>query len=69
MSRPMFRLEVYRDWRGMFGWRLVNERGYILATSGERYPTREVARSAARGIKPAFAAAQPADADRAETEL
>jgi len=54
----MFRLEVYRDWRGLFGWRLVNERGYVLATSGQKYPTSEVAHSAARGIKPAFAAAQ-----------
>lgn len=54
----MFRLEVYRDWRGQYGWRLINERGYVLATSGDTYPTADVARDVASGIKPAFAAAK-----------
>jgi len=55
-----FSLEAYRDWRGMYGWRLVNQRHYILAFSGEKYSTPEVALSAARGAKIAFAASEAA---------
>lgn len=54
----MYRLEVYRDWHGEFRWRLVNERGHVLANSGENYPTPAVARSAAQGLKDVFTTAR-----------
>ena len=60
LEQDTFSLEVYRDWQGTYGWRLVNQRHYVLATSGEKYLTPEIALSAARAVKLVFPAAEVA---------
>ncbi len=43
----MYKLDIFKDWSGDYRWRLVSDGGHVLVTSGDRFSTRELARSAA----------------------
>ncbi len=45
------KFELYKDARGEFRWRLVVTNGQTIATGGEGYKTKEVAKSYIDSVK------------------
>lgn len=46
----MYTFEIFRDWRGSWGWKLVASNGHIVATSGDRFRDARIARRAVHGM-------------------
>jgi len=51
----MYNLEVFRDWRGDYCWRLISANGHVVATSVDRFTTSEMAKRAAHEAAAMFA--------------
>jgi uncharacterized protein YegP (UPF0339 family) len=54
----MHEIEIFRDWRGDYRWRLIGETGRVLAASGDAYRSAERAQGAAHYVIEAIAGAK-----------
>jgi uncharacterized protein YegP (UPF0339 family) len=60
----MLKFEVFRERHGQYSWRLIDEYGHVVAVSGHRYPSPQLATTAARGVQSHIPAA-PVEYDKA----
>jgi hypothetical protein len=51
----MYTLDVFRDWRGDYCWRLISDHGHVVAASVDHFTTSEMAKRAASEAAAMFA--------------